>query len=122
MTGTQPLDRRHARRGVDADVDDVDVRDRRVTGATLFDDADRHAASAQHARHLVLALFVIADDGYRELRHDYFTSRIAIGKIPSGEGPFLSRIPEIGMMRPKMPLPCVYSRKNPIQLATLRSA
>ena len=68
LLGAEPLDRRHPRRGVGADVDDHQIR-RRPFGAASLDDADRHAARAKQVRDLPFELVVVADDLGGELGH-----------------------------------------------------
>ena len=103
MRGAQPLDGRQARRRVAADVDDDQIRDRLVAGGTpILEQADRHAAGAEHLTDLPFELVVLGDDERCKLGHGcYSTRRMALGKAPVGAGPPLPfTSPEIGVMRP----------------------
>ena len=51
--GAQPLDGRHRRRRVAADVDDDEVGRRAVARRPIVDDADRHRARAQQPSDLL---------------------------------------------------------------------
>ena len=89
MPRPKPLDGSEAARGVGPDVHEGEVRLHVLRPAGVLDDADWDAAGSHQAAEVATEVVVAADQESGKLRHDYSTSRMAVGNAPTGAGPWL---------------------------------